>query len=174
MALSGEDRDEAISDCKESNSGIGDSSYEEDLATAEVAIAERRGAWVTVILVGAGGFDATCTSDASAPWFDRTMIGSIGESGATTGLEPRSLKATQLGTGQIDSNPISMASGKAGSDVVGLMYTTVTGEVVVATVAKGQFAFWLPGDELRNAFSTGAAVEVTYRDGTTETQNLTF
>lgn len=152
----------------------GNGMYEEDITIAEVAIAERRGAWVTVILAGADGFDAACVTDVSAPWFDKSMIGSIGKFGAGTEPEPRSLKATHLGTGQIGSNSISMASGRAGSDVKGIKYTSVTGDEVIATVAKGQFAFWLPGDELQDASSVGATVEVTYNDGTAETQSISF
>jgi hypothetical protein len=174
ITLSDQDRDEAVADCRASNMGTGNGMYEEDITVAEVAIAERRGAWVTVVLTGADGFDATCVTDASAPWFNKSMIGSVGKVGPETDPEPRTLQATQLGTGLIESNPISMASGRAGSDVTGITYTSVTGEEVVATVAKGQFAFWLPGDELQDASSVGATVEVTYRDGTTETQSIRF
>jgi hypothetical protein len=45
---------------------------------------------------------------------------------------------------------------------------------VIATVAKGHFAFWLPGNELQNASEKGVPVDVTYRDGSTETQLLNF
>jgi hypothetical protein len=148
--------------------------YEGEVAAADVAIAERRGAWTTVVLTGADSFSATCITDDSAPWFQRGIIGSIGKPGNETAPPARGLEATQLGTGVVMGNAISMASGRAGSDVAGITYTSVAGEEVIATVSKGQFALWLPGDELENASNQGANVEVTYLDGTTETQILDF
>ena len=174
VTLSGADRDDAVADClawkKDTRGGM----YAEDLAAADVAIAERRGAWTTVVLTGADGFEATCTTDASAPWFDRGMVGSIGKLGAETDPAPRALKPTQLGTPVIMNEPISMAAGRAGGDVAGITYTSINGEDVIATVSKGQFAFWLPGDELQDAADGGFTVTVTYTDGTTEAQQLSF
>ncbi|WP_394250371.1 hypothetical protein [Arthrobacter pityocampae] len=174
VTLSEEDRDDAVADCLASSKDVGDNMYTEDLANAEVAIAERRGAWVTVVLAGADGFDATCTTDASAPWWDKGMIGSIGKLGAETDPSPRALKPTQLGTGVIMNEPISVATGRAGDDVAGITYTSVAGDDVIATVSNGQFAFWLPGDELENASDGGSIVTVRYRDGTTEIQEMRF
>ncbi|WAP50795.1 hypothetical protein OL239_12375 [Arthrobacter sp. ATA002] len=174
VSLSGTDRDDAVTDCLDANESTGDGMYSDDLAAAEVAVAERRGAWMTVVLAGPGGFEATCITDASAPWFDKGMIGSIGKLGAETDPGPRSLKPTQLGTGMIMNKPISVASGRAGDDVVGVTYTSITGEEVTATVSKGQFAFWLPGDELQDASDGGSTVVLTYRDGTTGIQELSF
>ena len=172
--LSGPDRDDAVADCLASKKNVGDGMYTDDLAAAEVAIAERRGAWMTIVLTGPGGFEATCITDASAPWFNKGMIGSIGTLGAETDPAPRSLKATQLGTGTIMNEPISIASGRAGNDVVGVTYTSITGEEVIATVAKGQFALWLPGDELHEASDGGTTVDLTFLDGTTGSQELSF
>jgi hypothetical protein len=45
---------------------------------------------------------------------------------------------------------------------------------VKATVAKGHFALWLPGNELKDAATNGVEVEVTYKDGTKGTRNLTL
>lgn len=172
--LSGPDRDDAVADCLASKKNVGDGMYTDDLAAAEVAIAERRGAWMTVVLTGPDGFEATCITDASAPWFDKGMIGSIGKLGAETDPAPRSLQATQLGTGTIMNEPISIASGRAGNDVVGVTYTSITGEEVSATVSKGQFALWLPGDELQEASDGGTTVDLAFLDGTTGTQELSF
>lgn len=102
------------------------------------------------------------------------MFGSIGKLGYETDPAARGLAATQLGTGVISNAPLSIASGRAGSDIEAITYTTAAGERVIATVAKGQFAFWLPGNELENASEQGVAVNVTYRDGSTETQLLNF
>lgn len=167
-------REDAAADCRNSGEGISEGLHKNDLAAAEVAIAERRGAWTTVILTGAGGFDAVCVTDASAPSFRKGRIGAIGKSGTDTGSKPRGLVVTQLGTGTIGGNPISMASGAAGSDVAGIIYTSASGEEVVATVSRGHFAFWLPGDELQNSSEAGVPVEVTYSDGTSGTQTLSF
>lgn len=174
VTLSGSGRDDAVADCLASNKNTGGGMYAEDLANAEVAIAERRGAWMTIVLAGTDGFEATCTTDASAPWWDNGMIGSIGKLGAETGPAPRALKPTQLGTGMIMNEPISMAAGRAGEDVAGITYTSTTGEEVIATVSNGQFAFWLPGDELKDASDGGSIVRLTYLDGTTETQEVSF
>jgi hypothetical protein len=167
-------RGDAVAECRASGEEVSEGMYKDDLATAQTAIAERRGDWVTVVLAGAGGFDATCITDASAPWFRQGMIGAIGKSGTGTGPKPRELAVSQLGTGSVGGNPISMASGAAGSDITGITYTSVSGEQVTATVSLGHFAFWMPGDELQNASETGAAVDVTYSDGTTDTQRLNF
>ena len=172
--LIGSERDSAVSDCRSSKQNVGGGMYSAELSAAEVAIAERRGAWVTVVLTGPDGFEATCTTDATAPWFRKGMIGSIGKPGNVAALPARGVAATQLGTGTIADKAISIASGRVGTDVAAISYTYSANEKVVATVAKGQFAFWLPGNELQNASAQGVPVDVTYTDGTTETQLLNF
>lgn len=172
--LTGSERDDAVSDCRNSKQNVGGGMYSADLSAAEVAIAERRGVWVTVVLSGRDGFEATCTTDASAAWFRKGMIGSIGKPTNATALPARGIAATQLGTGTIADEPISIASGRVGTDVTGLSYTTADKVSVVATVSKGQFAFWLPGNELQNAADQGVPVHVTYSDGSSETQLLNF
>lgn len=172
--LTGSERDNAVSDCRNSKQNVGGGMYSAELSAAEVAIAERRGAWVTVLLSGADGFEATCTTDATAPWFNKGAIGSIGKSANVTALPARGIAATELGTGTIGDKPISIASGRVGADVTGLYYTKADKEDVVATVAKGQFAFWLPGNELQNATDQGVPVHVTYSDGSSEIQLLNF
>lgn len=172
--LIGSERDNAVSDCRHSKQDVGGGMYSAELSAAEVAIAERRGAWVTVVLSGTDGFEATCTTDATAAWFRKGMIGSIGKPTNVTDLPARGIAATQLGTGTIADNPISIASGRVGTDVRGLSYTKADKEEVIATVAKGQFAFWLPGNELQNATDQGVPVHVTYSDGSSAIQVLNF
>jgi hypothetical protein len=172
--LTGSERDNAVSDCRNSKQSVGGGMYASDLSVAEVAIAERRGAWVTVVLSGRDGFEATCTTDASAAWFRKGMIGSIGKPMNATALPARGIAATQLGTGSIADEPISIASGRVGTDVTGLSYTSVDNVNVVATVSKGQFAFWLPGNELQEATDQGVPVHVVYSDGSSETRLLNF
>jgi hypothetical protein len=171
--LIGSERDNAVSDCRRSTQRVGSGMYTTELSAAEVAIAERRGAWVTVILIGPDGFEASCTTDATAPWYHKGTFGSVGNPG-TAALPARGIAASQLGTGINADKPLSIASGRAGADVAAISYTNSAGTEVIATVAKGHFAFWLPGKELQNASDHGVPVRVTYRDGSTETQLLNF
>ncbi|MET3904014.1 hypothetical protein [Paenarthrobacter sp. 4246] len=173
-ALIGTERDSAVSDCIRSSKGTGDGMFAGDVDAAEVAIAERRGAWATVVLAGSGGFEATCTTDTTAPWFKKGSIGSVGKPGDGQPLTSRGVRATQLGTGVIADNPLSMASGQVGTDVVAVAYTATTGERITATVSKGQFAFWFPGTELTNSSDQPVPVEVTYSDNTTEIRFLSL
>ena len=172
--LIGTERDNAVSDCLRSSQGAGNGMYLHDLAEAEVAIAEKRGAWTTVVLTGGHGFEATCTTDTTAPWFKKGSIGSVGNPG--NGKEPtaREVRATQLGTGVISDNPLSMASGQVGPEVAAITYIRATGERIKATVSKGQFALWFPGSELTNSSDHAVPVEVTYNDNTTETRHLSL
>jgi hypothetical protein len=172
--LIGAERDNAVADCRNSKRDVGGGMYSTELSAAEVAIAERRGAWVTVVLSGPDGFEATCTTDATAPWFRKGTFGSVGKPANVTALPARGIAAAQLGTGSIADKPLSIASGRVGADVAAISYTSSAKEEVIATVAKGQFAFWLPGNDLQNASDHGAPVDVTYRDGSSETQLLNF
>lgn len=171
-ALSGSERDNAVSECRDSKQNVGGGMYSAELSTSEVAIAERRGAWVTIVLTGIGGFEATCTTDVTAPWFRKGMIGSIGKPTNASDLPARGIAATELGTGTIEDKPISIASGRVGTDVTEVSYINSANEDIVATVAKGHFAFWLPGNELQNATDKGVPVHVKYRDGSSEVQVL--
>ena len=148
--------------------------YSTELSAAEVAIAERRGAWVTVILTGPDDLEASCTTDATAPWFNKGSFGSVGKSTNAEALPARGIAATQLGTGTSSNKPLSIASGRVGAEVAAITYTSSANEEVIATIAKGHFAFWLPGNDLQNAYDQGAPVKVTYADGSTDTQLLKF
>lgn len=170
MQLTGSDWDGAVAECRSAQGGRGDGPAD----TAEVAIAEQRGAWNTVVLTGPDSFEATCITDASALIRGGSMVGSTGTLGSDTDPAPRGLKPTHLGVPYISSTPLSMASGRAGSDVAGITYTSIDGDEVIATVSKGHFAFWLPGDEFAGTVETGVPVRVTYADGTIETQTLDF
>jgi hypothetical protein len=172
--LIGLERDNAVSDCRGSTQRVGDGMYRTDLAAAEVAIAERRGAWVTVILTGGDGFEASCTTDATASWFNKGSFGTVGKPTNATTLPARGIAVTQLGTGTNADNHISMAAGRVGTDVAAMSYTSADGTKVLATVAKGHFAFWLPGNELQDASDHGVPVEVTYSDGLTEKRKINF
>lgn len=168
------DRASAASECRTSQKDVGGGMYADDVGSAAVAVAERRGVWTTVVLTGKDGFSAMCISDDAVNLFGMGMIGSVGKSVGIAVPGPRELTATDLGTGTMSAGDISLAAGAAGSDVVGVVYKSLTHEDVTATVSLGHFALWLPGDELRNASSDGVEVEVTYQDGTTGTSRLTL
>jgi hypothetical protein len=166
------ERADAAAECRESKKGVGDGMYAQDVAAAAVAIAERRGAWTTVILTGEGGFSAMCITDDSAYFFTKSMIGSVGKSTDIANRGPRELTATALGTGTMGAGKISLAAGIVGSEVVGVSYRSRAHEDVAATVSYGHFALWLPGAELQDASTDGVNVDVTYKDGTTGTSRL--
>ncbi|ASN53393.1 hypothetical protein [Sinomonas sp. R1AF57] len=172
--MSQADSDSAAAECRASKKGVGDGMYADDINSSEVAIAERRGVWTTVVLTGAGGFTALCITDDAATWFNKGMIGSVGKAAGNSRPGPRGLTASALGTGSMSAGDISIAAGATGSDVLGVVYRSRNHQDVTATVARGQFALWLPGDELRNASGKGIEVEVTYTDGSTGKIRLTL
>lgn len=162
---------EAAAGCRESQED-GGPEYADQLTKAETAVAERRGAWTTVLLAGTDGFSALCITDDSAGLFTSGMIGSVGIPSDFSAPAPRELVATDLGMGIMDAGEISLAAGAAGADVVEVVYPSPTHGDVTATVSHGRFALWLPGDALKHAASEGVEVEVTYRDGSTGTSQL--
>jgi len=148
--------------------------YVNELSSAVPAVAERRGVWTTVVLAGTDGFSAMCITDDSTHLFAKDMIGSVGTPTDYAAPAPRALTTTDLGVGTMNVGDISLAAGTAGSDIVGVVYHSRTHGGVSATVSRGRFALWLPGNELKNASSNGVEVEVTYRDGRTGTSRLTL
>ncbi|HEX4812222.1 MAG TPA: hypothetical protein VFV66_05665 [Nonomuraea sp.] len=95
------------------------------------------------------------------------MIGSVGTPTEYAAPGPRDLVATSLGVGTMKAGDVSLAAGTAGSDIVGVIYRSRTHGHVAATVSRGHFALWLPGDEFEDASNDGVLVEVTYRGGRT-------
>ena len=168
------DRASAASECRASKKHVGGGMYADDIDSAAVAIAERRGVWTTVVLTGKDGFSALCITDDAVSLFGKGMTGSVGKPAGYAVPGPRELTATDLGTGTMSAGDISLAAGTAGSDIVGIIYKSRTHDAVTATVSQGNFALWLPGDELRNASSDGMDVEVTYQDGTKGMSRLTL
>lgn len=172
--MSGQQRSTAADDCrKQMKSGAG-YDYLNDLGSATLAIAERRGVWTTVVLTGKEGFSALCITDDSAGLFDKGMIGSIGKPGGYAAPGPRELSATDLGMGTMGAGDISLAAGAAGPDVVAVTYRSQSHGNVTATVNAGRFALWFPGDELKERPTGWVEVQVTYRDGQTGTSRLTL
>lgn len=148
--------------------------YADQLRAAEPAIAERRGTWTVVVLAGNNGFTALCITDESSPFWDRGFIGSIGTPTGFVPPGPRDLIATDLGSGTTNNAELSLAAGYAGSDIAGVVYRSPTHGVITATVSRGHFAFWLPGEELEGAAGSGVELDVTYRDGGTGSTQLTL
>lgn len=162
----------AVSDCRTAQAHGAGADNTAMLDKAEPVIAERRGAWSTVVLADTDGFSALCITDDSAHLFDKGMIGSIGTLSQATPTGRRDLTATDLGTGTIRGHDISLAAGTAGAEVAAVTYRSPSRGDVRATVSHQHFAFWLPGAELRNAATAGVTVEIRYRDGSTATSQL--
>lgn len=167
--LRAQEADHAAQSCRKEQRG-GRSGWDRLLQQAEVAVADRRGTWTTVVLAAPGGFSALCLTDSSSHLFDRSMIGSIGTVDESD-PGPRELAATDLGVGTMSAGEVSLAAGRAGNDVIGVSYASRSHGIVHASVSHGRFALWFPGDELVDA-AHGVAVTAEYRDGTTGVQQL--
>lgn len=162
------ERTELADACRDSQRDGAGAEFGDELARAATAVAERRGAWSLVLLVGDGGFSAVCITDESAPVF-ATSIGYVGTPERWQAPDSRSAVAHALGMGMVDGEELSVAVGAVGADVSGLTYASADHGAVAATVAQGHFAFWLPGGELEAASRDGVEVTATYRDGSTAT-----
>jgi len=169
--LTAEQRHDAAEDCREGYRDTGGpNDYSRELDDATVAVAERRGEWITVVLSGADGFSALCTTDASDPFGPTSgVVGSIGTTTGWTPPGPREVVPDALGRGSTGSGDFSMAAGTVGNEVTGVSYDSTLHGTVVATVNAGHFALWMPGDELDDAQAAGVALDLTYTDGTTST-----
>lgn len=174
VGMSHQERGAAATDCRQNLAEAPMPGLVDELNDAEPVIAGRRGAWTTVVLAGPAGFTAMCISDETDHLFGTAMIGSAGTPADYSPPAPRELRTTDLGTGSMHGHDISLAAGYVGSDVVGVRYRSRAHGQVTATVSRGHFALWLPGDEFGNASRRGVHVEVTYRDGTTDTRLLTL
>lgn len=165
---------DAAASCRQMQQNGAGAEYADRLGSAEPVIAERRGLWTTVVLAAADGFSAMCIADDSTRLFADDMIGSVGTPSDYVPPGPRDLIATSLGAGTMKAGDLSLAAGVAGPDVVAVAYASRTHGTVAATVSQRHFALWLPGDEFKEASSSGVKVEVTYRDGSTHTARLTL
>ncbi len=154
--LSAEASERAGEDCRSRNTV-------EESSSADVAIAERRGEWNTVVLSGPGSFSAMCVTDGSL------FGGSFGYSGQRPGGSdpaPRELLPTAMGMGSASAGELSMVVGAAGSEVSGVSFQSRSDGEVRASVANGYFVLWFPGDELRDYPKEGVLLRVSYTDGT--------
>lgn len=166
------ERSEAADECRRAHQDGDDAAR---LRSAEPVIAERRGVWTTVVLAGPDGSSAMCVTDESRPFYDQGMIGHSSPAAVgSVAPGPRELIAHALGSGIVDDEPLSLAAGTAGSDVVAIAYLSPTHGAVTASVSQGHFALWLPGTELEGASSAGVELRVTYRDGSTSSSRLSF
>ena len=171
QAVTTGDRAELADACRDSQREGAGAGQSQALASATAAVAERRGAWTLVLLTGDDGFSAMCITDESRPLF-RSSIGYVGVRAETAEPADQIVRIDALGVGSIDGHELSVAAGPVPAEVVALTYSSAAHGEVSATVSQGQFAFWLPGDELEDASREGAPVEVTYEDGTVESRTL--
>lgn len=93
--MSAQQRAAAAIDCRQNQQSGAGADSADDLIIAEPAIAERRGVWTTVVLVGGNGFAAMSIIDDSAGLFTDGMIGSIGTPADYAAPGPRELFATR-------------------------------------------------------------------------------
>lgn len=159
--------------CRDAQAGGAGSDHRRELAASTAAVAERRGAWTLVLLSGDDGFSALCITDESRPLF-RSSFGYVGATPDSAAGAERPIRADTLGVGSIDGRELSVAVGTVSDDVSAVTYTSAEYGAVAASVSGGHFAFWLPGDELTDASQDGVEVELTRRDGTTETHLVTL
>lgn len=140
----------------------------EDLDSAHVAVAEKRGSWTTVVLAGDDGLTATCT------WGQRGPASAWLGTRDVMPLDPRAIQPFSIGgSSQGSQGDLSTIVGYSGDDVVGVRYHSERYGDVVATVGEERFALWMPGDELHgDARTDGVDVKVTYADGATESVRL--
>ncbi|MGN0065366.1 MAG: hypothetical protein ACI379_14105 [Nocardioides sp.] len=150
---------DAAQECRESSADAWEGTGPVD---AEVAVADRRGVWTTVMLVGRDGFSALCVSDSSAGPLAGGSFGYVGD-GPGEAVGERALRAMVLGTGMIDGREVSIVAGLSGAQVSEVVYESAEHGQVRAEVSKGAFALWMPGDELGDGGSADLAV--TFRDG---------
>ncbi|WP_405059499.1 hypothetical protein OG474_43165 [Kribbella sp. NBC_01505] len=131
---------------------------------AEAAMVERRGKWAIVILKGPNKFQGYCMTNLVDYDKQSGYGGTAGPNPPTVG--PRELAVLDLGAvGGKQVGWVTSAIGWAGSDIVGMTYTSPTRGLVKATVKNGYFAFWVPGWEFEGP--APVPVRVRYRDGTT-------
>jgi hypothetical protein len=173
QGMSAKARANAADKCREAHRNGPESDYANELRGADAAIVERRGVWTTVVLANGQGFAAMCITDDSTRLF-KDWFGSIGTPSGYTAPKPRDLVTTDIGTGTIDAGDLSLAAGAAGSEVAKVVYRSPARGEVAATLSKGRFALWLPGDEFEDAPKKGIEVTVTYSDGSTGTSRLHF
>lgn len=150
-----------------------------DAATIPVAIAERRGDFVAVLLqLDNPDYSVSCVVMNRPGSSEVDDLGAAGGGGDGPAWIPPAGRITQGGTSQFGDQPgASFTSGSAGAGVVGV--TIHAGpQVITATVKNGRYVAWWPGKAFADgprqpSGKGGPAVILTYdvtlTDGTTKT-----
>ena len=155
QALADRDRATAVEECRDAQSGPfwdrnGNGPEEFDPAAASVALAERRGDLVAVLLRDEGpmkDYSGFCVVSLK-PGATSGEVESMGVAGSVGG-PPSVAPADSFFEGSMSQSGegdelISMVDGVAGADVVAL--TLHAGDLSVeATVENGRYAAWFPG-----------------------------
>jgi hypothetical protein len=165
--------------CRDKAAELGDHGPRFDAATIPVAIAERRGDFVAVLLqLDNPDYSVSCvaTNRPGSSEVDDLSVAAGGSDGPAP--IPPAGRITQGGTSQLgDQPPASFTNGSVGAGVVGV--TIHAGpQVVTATVKNGRYFAWWPGKAFADgpqqpSGQGGPAVILTYdvtlTDGTTKT-----
>lgn len=152
-----------------------------DAATIPVAIAERRGNFVAVLLqLDNPDYSVSCVVMNRPGSSDVDDLGAAGGGGDGPAWIPPAGRITQGGASQFGDQPgasASFTSGSAGAGVVGVTIHAGS-QVITATVKNGRYVAWWPGKAFsdgphRRSGKGGPAVNLTYdvtlTDGTTKT-----
>lgn len=178
-AVAARDLEAVTQACRDKVAELGDHGPRFDAATIPVAIAERRGDFVAVLLqLDNPDYSVSCvaTNRPGSGDVDDLSIAAGGSDGPAP--IPPAGRITQGGTSQFGDQPgASFTSGSAGAGVVGV--TIHSGpQVITATVKNGRYVAWWPGKAFADgpqqpSGQGGPAVILTYdvtlTDGTTKT-----
>lgn len=178
-AVAARDLEAVTQACRDQIAELGDHGPRFDAATIPVAIAERRGDFVAVLLqLDNPDYSVSCvaTNRPGSGDVDDLSIAAGGSDGPAP--IPPAGRITQGGTSQFGDQPgASFTSGSAGAGVVGV--TIHSGpQVITATVKNGRYVAWWPGKAFADgphqpSGQGGPAVILTYdvtlSDGTTKT-----
>lgn len=153
QAVADQDRDVAARECREAQRGpwyARTDTAEFDAAAATLALAERRGDLVAVLLRDQGptkdmsGFCVVELTEgaSSAKVRDSGAAGSLG--GPPSVAQPDSFVEGSMSQSGVGDGMISMMDGPVGDNVAGLTIHA-DGTTIEATVDNGRYAAWWPG-----------------------------
>ncbi|MFE6968341.1 hypothetical protein [Isoptericola sp. NPDC057653] len=142
----------------------GDDGPRVDQIAISPVLAEQRGEYTYVLLVGAGA-TGECLVTSQASGATDVVAGESVPAQLPAAPGPRELTTLQSGTaswsaGDTGDGALTSAFGRVGSDVESVALVLTSGERVEATVEDGWWAVWAPGEA-----SLRSTAELTFTDG---------